>query len=271
MGNVVGAGLRRAVCLIARTDACPSAAAKATRLGPKPKGHHSGGPWRFLAGRAGDIADGATATAGFVGDAGVGAYDSVKGTLTLGWELSPTRATIDPDGFSRDARAFGEATWFGITHPAELGKALIDWKDLTGGHPGKALGQWLPDIALALLTGGLGTAADGGTEAARDLSRVEKAAEAARAAEDAVGSGVEFKADTSHIFRNAPGHLLEDIPANRALLQGAVKPENFVGTRGPGGAISVYREVLPDGRQVWVEVRNGTEITNGGVNPSPRP
>ena len=93
------------------------------------------------------------------------------------------RAAFDPEGFIRDGRNFVKGTWFGVTHPAELGKALIDWKDLTDGHPGKAVGQWLPDIALALLTGGLGTAADGSTEAARDLSRVEKAAEAARAAE----------------------------------------------------------------------------------------
>jgi hypothetical protein len=182
VSNALGTGLRRAVCLIVRSDSCPDAAGKGTQLGaaPKPKGHGGGGPLGFVKARAGDVGDAAKATGGFVGDVGVGAYDSVKGTLTLGWELSSTRATIDPDGFSRDARAFGKATWYGITHPAELGKALIDWNDLTGGHPGKAVGQWLPDIALAFFTAGVGTAADGGIEAARDLSRVEKAAEAAR-------------------------------------------------------------------------------------------
>lgn len=82
---------------------------------------------------------------------------------------------------------------------------------------------------------------------------------------------IPFRSDTSHIFRSARGHLGEDTPANRALLQGVVRPENMVGTRGPGGSISVYRETLSDGRQVWVEVRNGTEITNGGVNLTPRP
>lgn len=87
------------------------------------------------------------------------------------------------------------------------------------------------------------------------------------ASEDA---GPAFRADTSHIFRQAPGHLAEDTVANRALLRGAVNPDNLVGARGPGGSISVYRETLPDGRQVWVEVRNGTEITNGGVNDPPR-
>ncbi|WP_231381745.1 hypothetical protein, partial [Rhodanobacter sp. OR87] len=83
-------------------------------------------------------------------------------------------------------------------------------------------------------------------------------------------AGIAFRDDTSHIFRNARGHFAEDTAENRALLQGAVKSDNFVGTRGPGGSISVYRETLPDGRQVWVEVRNGTQITNGGVNEVPK-
>ena len=185
VGDLIGSGLRRAICLIAGSDPCPDPTGKGTRLAPvpKPKSRNDGGVWGFLKSRAGDVADAAKTTGGFVGDVGVGAYDSVKGTLTLGYELSPARAAVDPEGFLRDGRSFAKGTWFGLTHPAELGKALIDWKDLTGGHPGKAVGQWLPDIALALLTGGLGTAADGSTEAARDLSRVEKAADAARAAE----------------------------------------------------------------------------------------
>lgn len=49
-----------------------------------------------------------------------------------------------------------------------------------------------------------------------------------------------------------------------------MKPDNLIGTRGPGGSIGVYRETLSDGRQVWVEVRDGSEITNGGVNDVPR-
>ena len=91
----------------------------------------------------------------------------------------------------------------------------------------------------------------------------------ALAAEDA---GVVFRSDTSHIFRDAAGHLAEDTPANRALIQNAVKPGNLVGTRTIGsGVLRSYQQVLADGRQVWVEVRNGTEITNGGVNDVPRP
>lgn len=36
-------------------------------------------------------------------------------------------------------------------------------------------------------------------------------------------------------------------------------------------SVDVYHKTLSDGRQVWVEVRNGAEITNGGINLVPRP
>ena len=72
----------------------------------------------------------------------------------------------------------------------------------------------------------------------------------------------------AHIFRNAPGHLAEDTPANRSLLQSAVRPWNYVGTDSVS-RVATYRKLLSDGRQVWVEVRNGV-ITNGGINAVPR-
>jgi hypothetical protein len=77
VSNALGSGLRRAVCLIVGHDSCPDAAV------PKPKRHGSGGPLGFVKARAGDVADAAKATGGFVGDVGVGAYDRVKGTLPL--------------------------------------------------------------------------------------------------------------------------------------------------------------------------------------------
>jgi RHS repeat-associated protein len=79
---------------------------------------------------------------------------------------------------------------------------------------------------------------------------------------------VEFRSDTSHIFRDATGHLVEDTAENRALLLGAVRAEYLVDseTLPDGSTLSTYNESLPDGTQVWVEVRNGTTITNGGLN-----
>ncbi len=71
-----------------------------------------------------------------------------------------------------------------------------------------------------------------------------------------------------HIFRDAEGHLAEDTPENRALIESAVKSENYVRTGGRGEEL--YRETLLNGTQVWAKVFNGS-ITNGGLNQVPLP
>ena len=85
------------------------------------------------------------------------------------------------------------------------------------------------------------------------------------------GLGVPFRSNTSHIFRDAPGHLAQDTAANRALITSAVQPANLVETVTVGSSrIQTYQRLLPDGTQVWAQVRNGAEITNGGLNLVPR-
>jgi RHS repeat-associated protein len=71
-----------------------------------------------------------------------------------------------------------------------------------------------------------------------------------------------------HIFREASGHLAEDTPENRSLIERVVQPDNYVRT-GRGGE-DLYRETLPDGRQAWAKVFDGA-INNGGVNEAPLP
>lgn len=80
-----------------------------------------------------------------------------------------------------------------------------------------------------------------------------------------------FRSNTSHIFRNAPGHLAEDTAENRALIKSALDPANLRQTDPLKDGTLLYRyfRILPDGTQVWAEVRNG-EITNGGLNDIPR-
>jgi RHS repeat-associated protein len=85
--------------------------------------------------------------------------------------------------------------------------------------------------------------------------------------EGADEAGVIAENSASHIFRDALGHLAEDTPENRALIESAVKSGNYVETKYPG--VDVYRETLPNGTQVWAEVKGGS-ITNGGVNTTPR-
>jgi RHS repeat-associated protein len=85
--------------------------------------------------------------------------------------------------------------------------------------------------------------------------------------EDGADEGIEIaEGSAGHIFRDAAGHLAEDTPENRSLIESVVKPGNYVRTGGDGE--DLYRETLPNGTQVWAKVFRGS-ITNGGVNDVP--
>ena len=86
-----------------------------------------------------------------------------------------------------------------------------------------------------------------------------------------LGSPPVFRQDTSHIFRNSPGHLANDTPTNRATIQGAVSPANLRSrtTLPDGSTIERYFQTLANGIQAWAVVRGG-QITNGGLNITPR-
>jgi RHS repeat-associated protein len=107
--------------------------------------------------------------------------------------------------------------------------------------------------------------------AASGLLLADGAEAAAIAAEEAAATEELtpfLESNLAHIFREAPGHLANDTLENRLLLQNAVNPDNYVSTNPVSGA-ATYRELLPNGAQVWVTVRSGA-ITNGGVNQVPR-
>jgi len=87
--------------------------------------------------------------------------------------------------------------------------------------------------------------------------------------EDGADEGISIaEGSADHIFRDTAGHLAEDTPENRGLIESAVKPGNYVRTGGEGDVL--YRETLPNGTQVWAKVFNGS-ITNGGLNQVPFP
>jgi len=86
---------------------------------------------------------------------------------------------------------------------------------------------------------------------------------------DTGGDAVDFPTDENrlgHIFSDRTGHFAEDTPESRTLIRDAIKPKNLWRVK---NGIATYRETLPSGEQVWVEVRDGT-ITNAGVNIVPR-
>nr|WP_169514018.1 RHS repeat-associated core domain-containing protein [Agromyces subbeticus] len=127
-------------------------------------------------------------------------------------------------------------------------------------------GDW-----LCVLLDGVGivpVVGDIGAALGKSAKFAAAGADAAKTADDiAVG----FRSDTSHIFRDARGHLAEDTAENRALIQSALDPNNLRSTvtLKNGESLAKYFKTQPDGTQVWAEVRNG-EITNGGLNVIPR-
>ncbi len=89
---------------------------------------------------------------------GAGIWDSTAGMVEFAWDISPVRMLIDPDGWAEDVTALGQGIVYGITHPVEFAKAATNW-DMWLDNPARALGQLVPDLAIALATAGGGTAA----------------------------------------------------------------------------------------------------------------
>lgn len=75
------------------------------------------------------------------------------------------------------------------------------------------------------------------------------------------------ESELAHIFRGAEGHVT-DTPENRALLlEVANDPADSLSTDRYGNRWSA--RILPDGRQVWTQARDG-KLVNGGINDVPR-
>jgi len=76
-----------------------------------------------------------------------------------------------------------------------------------------------------------------------------------------------FEKNAQHIFRKAPGHLL-DTPANRELLIGvASDPANFLITDKYGN--QWFAKLTADGKQIWAVLREGY-VRYGGLNETPK-
>ena len=95
-----------------------------------------------------------------VSEIGAGAWEATVGLAELAWSISPVRMTVDPVGWQRDVTALGEGLAYGVTHPVEFGKAILDW-DTWAESPGRAIGHLVPDLLLTLATAGAGAAARG--------------------------------------------------------------------------------------------------------------
>jgi hypothetical protein len=84
-----------------------------------------------------------------------GAAESLWSSVVTAGRFSGSRALIDPHGWDRDMRDLASNL---ISDPRHLPAQLLDWETWRT-DPARALGHLLPDMALALDTGGLGLAA----------------------------------------------------------------------------------------------------------------
>jgi hypothetical protein len=116
-----------------------------------------------------------------------GAAEATWGLAEMAFTLSPAYALVDPDGFVDHLEELGKGLVYGVQHPKELGKAVLDW-DTWATDPARALGHLVPDLVLAVATMGGGEAAVAAGRAARGAEATEEVAvrgvrAAARAAE----------------------------------------------------------------------------------------
>lgn len=103
---------------------------------------------------------------GQLGQFFAGAGEALYGLAEFAFKLSPAYLLIDPEGYVENAVGLGKGLVYGLQHPKEFGKALLDW-DTWAHNPARALGHLVPDLLLALATGGAGTAAVRGARASR--------------------------------------------------------------------------------------------------------
>jgi len=114
----------------------------------------------------------------FVAEIGRGAWEATAGLAELAWSISTVRMMIDPEGWERDVTGLAAGLAYGVTHPVEFGKAILDW-DTWAESPGRAIGHLVPDLLLTLATAGGGAAARG--------------ARAAKAADELADVGTTFR------------------------------------------------------------------------------
>lgn len=139
-----------------------------------------------------------------ISEFGKGVGEATYGLLEFGFKLSPTYALINPEGYVENLEALGKGLAYGVTHPVEFGKAVLDWETWKE-NPARALGRLVPDLVLAVTTAGAGAAAVRGIRAARATQRL------ARMTDEVADTGTMAK----RVAEPArAGGAYRDVPAN---------------------------------------------------------
>ena len=103
-----------------------------------------------------------------VGEFFKGAGEATWGIVEFAFKLSPTYLLIDPAGYVSHLQGLADGVVFAVQNPKEFALAVLDWETWKE-NPARALGHLVPDLVLALATGGAGAAATRAASAARRL------------------------------------------------------------------------------------------------------
>ena len=190
----------------------------------------------------------------FVAEIGRGAWEATAGLVEFVWSISTVRMLVDPEGWATDMQALGTGLVYGVTHPVEFGKALLDW-DTWQESPGRAIGHLLPDLLLTLATAGGGAAARG----ARGLKALDEVADVGTTFQrlDRLGES---------------GQRLTYLQRARNVLSGEHLPPANLGADSPAGIAAAWQTgpTYPNADR-WFNARLnlGDEIGAGSVSMNP--
>lgn len=103
-----------------------------------------------------------------VSEFGRGAWEATAGTVTFLYSVT-LQLAVDPGGWASDLADVGRGLAYGVQHPVEFGKAVLDWETWQT-NPARALGRLVPDLVATVASGGAGAAVRG-TRGLRSLNR----------------------------------------------------------------------------------------------------
>lgn len=133
---------------------------------------------------------------------GGGFVESVRGMGEFVSTYSATRLLLDPAGWSKDVVAMGRGLRYGVEHPVDFGKVLLDWETWQE-SPARAIGHLGPDALMVLATAGSSAAATRGMRASAAMTKAAKVADTVDGV--TTGSGVA-----------GAGEQLDDLKKKRA-------------------------------------------------------
>jgi hypothetical protein len=135
---------------------------------------------------------------------------------------------VDPIGYHEDRTTLSQGIVNGVQHPAEFGKALIDY-DTWKQSPGRALGHLVPDALAAAATAGAGAAA---TRGARGLKTVDDVADGVQTADRASDAATDLRrVAESAVTRSADTRGQAGQPVQRGIQPSTGRRRHY-GRRG---------------------------------------